>query len=192
MNGPSAPADLRAAVLFAQAGDRAALERLLEALSPPLFGYLLHLLRDRALAEDALQDVLVLLYRKLPWLRDAALVRPWAFRIASREAWRRLRRERWWRARAGDEALLAVPAEAPAPPFDPELVARLPELLAEVSPGSRAVLVLHYLEELPLQETAATLDLPLGTVKSRLAYGLSQLRRRLAPVPLVPSPGEPS
>ncbi len=175
--------DLRRAVLRAQAGDRGALDELLRGLQGPLYGYLLALLGDGHLAEDALQETLVLVYRKLAWLRDADLLRPWAFRIATREGWRRLRREQRWRLRSAEEetlADLADPASAPAEEFRPEWRSRLPELLAAVSPASRAVLALHYLEELPLEETAAVLDVPLGTVKSRLAYGLTQLRRRVA------------
>ena len=48
-----------------------------------------------------------------------------------------------------------------------------------ISPASRAVLVLHFEEELSLPEVAAVLELPLGTVKSRLAYGLTALRKQL-------------
>jgi len=175
--------DLRRVVLRAQAGDHGALDELLRALQGPLYGYLLALLGDGHLAEDALQETLVLIYRKLAWLRDVDLVRPWAFRIATREGWRRLRRERRWRFRSADEEALvdlADPASAPVEEFRPEWRSRLPELLAAVSPASRAVLALHYLEELSLEEAAAVLDLPLGTVKSRLAYGLTQLRRRVA------------
>ena len=61
--------------------------------------------------------------------------------------------------------------------FRPGLAERLPELLGRVSPASRMVLVLHYLDEMPLQEVADVLGLPLGTTKSRLAYGLAALRR---------------
>lgn len=49
--------------------------------------------------------------------------------------------------------------------------------VAGLSPGSRAVIQLHYFEDLLLDEVAAALEIPLGTVKSRLAYGLDQLRR---------------
>jgi RNA polymerase sigma-70 factor (ECF subfamily) len=48
-----------------------------------------------------------------------------------------------------------------------------------LSPASRAVLVLHFQEEMELAEVAAVLEIPLGTVKSRLAYGLKTLRRYL-------------
>ena len=56
------------------------------------------------------------------------------------------------------------------------------ELLAlvdRVSPASRTVLLLHYQQNLSLEETAVILDLPLGTVKSRLAYGITTLRQFL-------------
>ena len=61
--------------------------------------------------------------------------------------------------------------------YSAELVQRLPELVADLSPASRAVIVLYYLHEMSLVETAAVLDIPVGTVKSRLAYGLESLRR---------------
>ena len=56
------------------------------------------------------------------------------------------------------------------------LKAELHSLLDTVSPASRAVMVLHYFEDLTLQEVAAILQLSPGTVKSRLAYGLKCLR----------------
>jgi RNA polymerase sigma-70 factor (ECF subfamily) len=56
------------------------------------------------------------------------------------------------------------------------LAYEIPELLEKVSPASRAVLLLHYHHELTIEEVAAVLELNLGTVKSRLAYGLSCLR----------------
>ena len=52
----------------------------------------------------------------------------------------------------------------------------LGDSVARLSAASQAVVVLHYYEELPLDEVADVLEIPLGTVKSRLAYGLKQLR----------------
>ena len=57
------------------------------------------------------------------------------------------------------------------------MIETLPELVGNLSPASRAVVVLFYLHEMSLVETAAVLDIPVGTVKSRLAYGLESLRR---------------
>lgn len=50
-------------------------------------------------------------------------------------------------------------------------------LLDHVSPASRAVLLLHYQHDLSLEETAAILDIPVGTAKSRLHYGVATLRK---------------
>ena len=67
-----------------------------------------------------------------------------------------------------------------------EWLDQLPGHLAAVSPASRLVLVLHYLQGLTLDEVADVLALSPGTVKSRLAYGLATLRQRLG------RKGEPS
>ena len=71
-------------VLLAQAGDREALDELFKSVQTPLYGYILSLAGDRALAEDILQEVLIRIYRKLRWLREPELFRPWAYRIATR------------------------------------------------------------------------------------------------------------
>ena len=167
-------------VLRAQTGDREALDALLASVQEPLYRYLLSLVRERHLAEEALQETFVRVYRKLGWLREPGLFRAWAYRIATREAFRQLQRERRWAEQVRDEdALGAIAAPPPREEFAPELSARLRESVAGLSPASRAVVVLYYLHELSLEETAAVLGVPLGTVKSRLAYGLGALRRQL-------------
>ncbi|MET0647369.1 MAG: RNA polymerase sigma factor [Pyrinomonadaceae bacterium] len=167
-------------VLRAQSGDREALDALLASVQEPLYRYLLSLMRERHLAEDALQETFVRVYRKLGWLREPGLFRAWAYRIATREAFRQMKRERRWADQVRDEdALVAVAAPPPREEFAPELSARLRESVAGLSPASRAVVVLYYLHEMSLEETAAVLGVPLGTVKSRLAYGLGALRRQL-------------
>src|SRR5262245_28890612 len=114
-------------VLRAQVGSRDALDALFRAVQTPLFRYLTGLLGDRVLAEDVLQEVLLRIYQKIAWLREPALFRPWCFRIATREAFKRLPRERRWSAHIRDPVLLdavAAPEESPKP----EILARLPEL----------------------------------------------------------------
>ncbi len=167
-------------VLRAQTGDREALDALLASVQEPLYRYLLSLVGERQLAEDVLQETFIRVYRKLSWLREPGLFRPWAYRIATREAFRHLKRERRWAEQVRDEeALKALPAPPAREEFAPVLSARLRETIAGLSPASRAVVVLYYLHEMSLEETADVLGLPLGTVKSRLAYGLEALRRRL-------------
>ena len=58
-------------------------------------------------------------------------------------------------------------------------MSELAQFISRVSPAARAVIVLHYFDEMPLAEIADVLGVALGTVKSRLAYGLESLRRAL-------------
>jgi RNA polymerase sigma-70 factor (ECF subfamily) len=172
------PADEAAAVLLAQSGDREALDRLLRGIERPLYGYVARLTGNPETAKDVLQETFLRICRKLGWLHDPALFRPWAFRIASREAFRMTRRERGRR-----EVDLPDPApEAPSPAPEPWPASLdLPAALDEVSPASRAVLILHYIHDMKLEEVSDVLAIPLGTTKSRLAYGLRLLRRSLEP-----------
>jgi RNA polymerase sigma-70 factor (ECF subfamily) len=171
-------------VVRAQGGDRAALDRLLRALQAPLFAHVRGITGDDALAADVLQRALLQLSRGLPSLRDPRWARAWAYRIATREAVRSTRREQAWReALAGDDVLATHAAPtADEPPFDAALVARVPALVEALPPGARVVLRLHYLDGLTLPEVAEALERPIGTIKSRLAYGLSALRDKLAHV----------
>ncbi|HEX4952328.1 MAG TPA: RNA polymerase sigma factor [Thermoanaerobaculia bacterium] len=168
-------------VLRAQAGDREALERLLESIAGPLGAYLARLAGEAALGEDLLQEALLQIYRKLGWLEEPRLFRPWAFRLASRLAWKRLRRERRLAAplEDNDSALELLAAPDTPEPGSSEVLAALPRLVAELSPASRSVLALHFQEEMTLTEVAGVLGIPEGTVKSRLAYGLARLRQQL-------------
>ena len=165
-------------VLQAQSGSHEALNELFKSVQEPLFRYIVSLVRDQHQAEDILQEVFIRIYRKLRWLREPAAFRAWTYQIASREAFRYLNRERRWSDQIRDEeTLTALPANDPE--FPGELIGSLPQLVGNLSPASRAVVVLFYLHELSLVETAAVLDIPVGTAKSRLAYGLESLRRTL-------------
>lgn len=162
-------------MLRAQYGDGEALELLLRGVQPSLQRYLSGLVGP-ADADDVLQEVLVQAYRRLGGLRVPELFRPWVFRIASRCGFRLLRRRNRSLEQACEDSVLEdVP--------DPELRSgeMLKELLAMdgIPPASRAVLALHFQEEMSLPEVAAILEVPLGTVKSRLAYGLASLRKQL-------------
>ena len=160
-------------VLRAQCSDREALDLLLRSIQPSLHRYLCGLV-GATHADDVLQDVLIVVARKRAWLHEPDLLRPWAFRIASRAGFKHLKRERRW---SGDDTGLEDVA-APDPLTPDELLRELPTLEG-ISPASRAVLVLHFQEEMPLAAVAAILEVPLGTVKSRLAYGLTALRKQL-------------
>ena len=160
----------------AQCGDRDALESLLRSVQPSLRRYVRRLVGDSH-ADDVVQEVLLAIARKVRWLSEPRFFRAWAFRIASRAAFDHLRRERRRGPHDSDAVVLdALPA--PEPPPSQELLRALLES-DRLSPASRAVIALHFQEGLTLPEVAAVLEIPLGTAKSRLAYGLTTLRRHL-------------
>lgn len=170
-----APGDQTLLVLLAQSGDRAALEQLLRETYAPLRRYITRL-AGTALADDILQETSLQIFRKLPFLREPAVFRPWTLRIASRIAFSHLKHARRWLP------LDDTPPEPLSSP-DPDL-GELPDaaflaLLEHVSPASRAVLLLRYQHDLSLEETAAILEIPIGTAKSRLNYGVTALRKHL-------------
>ncbi len=167
-------------VLRAQSGDRRALGQLLEGVQAPLFRYVRSLVGERALAQDVLQDVLWIVCRKLGTLREPDLFRAWAYRVASREAFRQLKRQRRLPHGLDEAAYDAEGVRAFEGALTLEVKAQLGALVERaVPPASRAVLQLYYFHDLSLVEVANALDVPLGTVKSRLAYGLHCLRREL-------------
>ena len=164
-------------VLRAQAEDREALELLLRSIQPSLHRFLLGLVGATS-ADDVLQDVFIQICRKLTWLRVPELFRPWAFRIASRAGIRYLKKHKRWMEQSVEESVL----ETLAAPGDPP-IKELTDLVfnsSALSNASRAVLVLHFIEGMTLPEVGAVLEIPLGTVKSRLAFGLNALRKDIA------------
>lgn len=157
-------------VLRCQAGDREAFDELLRSIQTRLSRYIANLTRGSDLTDDILQEVFLIIYRKIGWLNDPQLFHPWVYRIATREAVRALKKRSKWREEKLDETVTECVA-APAAKTELDI-----SMLDRVSHASRAVLALHYLEEFSLVETADVLDISVGTVKSRLAYGLKQLR----------------
>ena len=163
-------------VLLAQAGDRAALEQLLRDIHAPLRRYISSL-AGAEFADDVLQETALQIFRKLPYLREPAVFRPWTYRIASRIAFNQLKRARRWEPldNAGPESLAPLNSNLGELPDEAFLT-----LLDHVSPASRAVLLLRYQHDLSIEETAAVLEIPIGTAKSRLNYGVTTLRKHLS------------
>jgi RNA polymerase sigma-70 factor (ECF subfamily) len=172
-------------VLLAQQGDRPALDALLGQCQASLGRYVASLVGgDPALSDDVLQETLLRIVTKLRWLDEPKVFRAWAFRIASREAFRALEARGRRHAEPIDDERFDIDSlgvTVDPPELDRQLDLqerkRLHGAVASLSPASRAVVSLHYFAELPLDEVADTLGVPLGTVKSRLAYGLAALRR---------------
>jgi RNA polymerase sigma-70 factor (ECF subfamily) len=171
----STPVDESWIVLHAQSGSREHLEQLIAIAQDFLAPRMRVLFDEPADAEDSLQDVLFTICRRIGTLNDPRLFRPWAHRMAMRAAWRAVERIRR-RTRMRDDEVEPDSLADTSHLTDGEDVG---ELLRHVSPASRVVMMLHYIDGLTLEATAAELGVAPGTVKSRLAYGLRQLRAAL-------------
>src|SRR5215813_8176802 len=164
-------------VLLVQSGDTAAFEELLRRLHAPLRKYVRNLAGESN-ADDILQDVSWQIFRQIRHLREPKVFRVWAFRIATRISFHYLKRQKRWQDLENDpEFVRSISVHTLLRPD--ELDADFLSLIEHVSPSSRAVLLLHYQQHLSLEETAAILDIPFGTAKSRLSDGVATVRKFL-------------
>jgi RNA polymerase sigma-70 factor (ECF subfamily) len=170
-----------ALVREACAGSSEAMEKLFRAHWPRAYRAAYLVVHDAAGAEDIAQEALLAAIRSLDGFDRSRPFGPWLHRIVVNRAidWARarsLRRE----VTIGEEA--AEAASAPGPVAEPgagELSDDLVRALAGLSPEHRAVVVLRYVLEYTPGEIARQLELPRGTVNSRLRRGLDRLRAEI-------------
>jgi RNA polymerase sigma-70 factor, ECF subfamily len=172
------PRSERALIRGALAGSEADLEALFRRFWPRAYRTALLIVHDHAAAEDIAQEAFMAAIRRLDRFDRARRFEPWLATIVANRAidWTRARAAR--RESAGTDA---APSELPSPP-DPPLGRYSQEVLtalASLSPEHRAVIVMRYLLEYSPGEIARALDLPRGTVNSRLRRGLDALETRL-------------
>ncbi|WP_373353303.1 RNA polymerase sigma factor [Pseudoroseicyclus sp. CXY001] len=171
-------------VASARTGDRRAMDGLVRLHGPRLFAHAARLLGEREGARDAVQEAWVEILRALPALRDDAAFLPFALRITSRRVGRIIgarQRQRAIAAEAGAQALALGTAEAGEPGAEAHDAARVRAALEALPPAHRATVALFYLEDLTVAEVAAVLDVPLGTIKTRLMHARAKLRALLEP-----------
>jgi RNA polymerase sigma-70 factor (ECF subfamily) len=161
----------------AQLGDESAFAALAVRIADRLYAMAHHILRDRDLADDAAQQAMIDIWRHLPDLKDPDRFQPWAYRIVVRAAYAESKRRRSWRLTADPVAadLRASPDHA-ATVADRDQLARGFERLPL---DHRAVVVLKHHAGLSNAEIAEALDIPEGTVRSRLYYSIRTLRAAL-------------
>jgi RNA polymerase sigma-70 factor (ECF subfamily) len=137
---------------------------------------------DRHAAEEVLQDTFQRAWQRRATLNADVSPVPWLHRVALNLCYSRLGRRRLPSQPIGDAVLAEVRDDAVEPPERAEreeLRRIVREGVAALPPKHQSVVVLYYLHELSLQETAELLDVRLGTVKSRLHYALRTLRAGL-------------
>ena len=166
----------------AQAAKRREFEERLAECGPLAYRVARGVLRNDADAEDVAQEALLRAYRRFDGLRDAQRFRGWLVRIVFRLA---LDRARAAKRREVRETEWARPARRPAPATAEELAAssefqaHFDRALDALPEKLRLVLLLAAMEGHTLEEVAAMLGLPIGTVKSRLFAGRKKLAEKL-------------
>jgi RNA polymerase sigma factor (sigma-70 family) len=168
-------------------------DRLLRGHVPALYSFAYRWTGAVDRAEDLVQELLVRLYPRLAELRELDLVRPWALRVMYRVFVDQLRRERnspvQFGAEVSDEESIGEDEYGgylDPSPGPPELVER--ELSAErivaawehLGEEHRVVLSMHDIEDYSLPELAQIMEIPIGTLKSRLHRARAKLRELLA------------
>ena len=164
-------------VIRAQHGDEQAFASLAVAVGDRLHALSHRILRDVDLAEDATQHALLAIWRDLPQLRDPARFDAWSYRLLLRACYAEGRRARQWAPN-----LRILPVDEPAGPDATGSVHDRDQLergFRRLSIDHRAVVVLHHYLELPLEQVAEILGVPLGTAKSRLLHAMRGLRAAL-------------
>jgi RNA polymerase sigma-70 factor (ECF subfamily) len=150
---------------------------LVEAHYTVLYRYAFRLSGSAADAEDLTQQAFLTAQEKLEQLRVAENAKAWLFAIV---------RNAYLKTRRGPAGAANIPLQHIAEPpqatdGSPDLTGEeLTQLLAELPEEFRIPLVLFYFEDMSYREIAETLNLPIGTVMSRLSRGKSHLRQRLA------------
>ena len=185
------PRDL-AAENSAAPGEPAAVDlpALIAAHHAALYRYAYRLSGCAAEAEDLTQQSFLIAQRKLHQLREAERAGAWLFAVLRSCFLKSLRRQRPIPAAALN--LEVEEFAGPTPQVDEVDRERLAAALADLPDEFRLVLLMFYFEELSYQEIAKQLEIPIGTVMSRLSRAKGHLRRRLAPddelMPRVKSP----
>ncbi len=162
-----------------QQGDAAALHVLVVRHHAPLFGFLYRLTGgDRALAEDLVQETMVRLLRGIGSYDGKRPFKPWLYQIGVNVA-RDYYKQAEMRHTASDNgeiSLMTAPERPETAVIQQQTIQAAVTAVAHLPLQQREALLLRYVEELSLAEIAAVLDIPVGTVKSRLSLALKRLR----------------
>jgi RNA polymerase sigma-70 factor (ECF subfamily) len=176
--------------------DLAAFDELVAHFERPVYAICYRLLNDAEDARDAAQETFLKIYRGLNHFRGDSGLKTWIYRIAINQA---MNQQRWWKRRRREETVslelsrndsdLTLGHMLEGSNASPEELAienererRLLGALSEIKTEYRVALMLREIEELSYEEIAETLEISIGTVKSRIARGREELRRRLKAV----------
>lgn len=161
-------------VASARLGDREAFGILVRRWNGKLLTHAWRLLRDREGARDAVQESWAEMLRALSRLRDEGAFAAWAYRIVSRRCARHIGRVQGERRLV--EEMAAAPVEDSVAEPSSRDVEAVRRAIMTLPPQQQAAIALFYLEDMSVAEVAVALDVPAGTVKTRLLHARRKLR----------------
>lgn len=163
-------------VASARIGDRKAFDLLARRWQGKLVAHAWRLTGDVDLAREAAQEGWIEIVRGLGRLRDERAFPAWAYQIVSRRCARRIGQVRRDRALATAAAAEQVDVFTAPEEGDAPAMARLRAAMAALPPEQRAAIGLFYLEDMEVADVAIALNVPAGTVKTRLMHARRKLR----------------
>ncbi|MCH8148432.1 MAG: RNA polymerase sigma factor [Planctomycetes bacterium] len=168
-------------VLQCQEGDGDALKTLIARWQPRLARLAWRLTGEREAARDVVQDAWLAIVRGLARLDDPARFRWWAYRIVANKCADWIRRGSVRRTAATElrDAAVSTRDDGSNQTDSADDVGRMRDAMAKLPDEQRAVLSLHYLDEMGVREIAEVLGVPEGTVKSRLHHARNRLKDAL-------------
>ncbi|MBN1888934.1 MAG: sigma-70 family RNA polymerase sigma factor [Thermoflexales bacterium] len=174
-------------ILRVRAGDVEALGSLYEKYKLTVFRAALAIVRDQELAEDILQETFLRLGAHVGSLNPSLPLAPWLYRVAVNLSYTNVSRGQRWLVSVETFVNRLVGSHHAVPEDQAELreIQRLVwQAIDGLEADHRMTVILYYVCDLSQREIAYAMDCPLGTVKSRLHYGRTQLRQALSGMPL--------
>ena len=167
-------------------GDERAFERLVDRHYASCLRFALHMLGERADAEEAVQDAFVRVWRALPDYEDRERFGGWLYRIVV-NCCRTLasRRQRRGQVVVTDETLVASAGSAASEPDDGSWSEEVARALARLPEAQREAFLLHHVEELSYEEMSVITGRGISALKMRVSRACDRLRELLAEVPSV-------
>lgn len=174
---------------MARQGDQSATENLFRRYHDRIFSYLIRIIGERSLAEDATQEAFIRGFRALKHYQEQGSFKSWIFQIAHREGLRMLKKER-----QGQHGILALHGEngefhkdeiADSSPLPTELLMhqeqlqRLEKALDQLNDREKQVVLLRMHEGRPFKEISQMTGTPLNTVLGRMHNGVRKLKKEL-------------
>lgn len=175
----------RCLIELAKQGDESAFEQLYMEFYKLAFYFALKLCRNEADAKDAVQEAFMEVHRSITSLKETSYFKAWLYKIVHTKCKKIFRKNKYMTTDFEEEGLIGNLKEERME-FTPEPLTRfhsdqevLHACIDQLPQSQKEIIVLFYLEQMSIKEIADIVDVPIGTVKSRLAYGRNYLKAML-------------